>query len=276
MENPLLPQPAHIKEIKQQTYDTTTYTLELMDGAGPLSFQPGQFNMITLFGIGEAPISLSSQPSRQESFDHTIRAVGNVTNAMTRLQPGASIGVRGPYGQGWPMDLAKEKDLLIVSGGIGLAPLRPVITEVFHQRKDFGNVEICYGARTPDDLLFTDEFDDWAAQDGTHFLLSADKVPEGASWDHNVGVVTTLFGQLQTKPEGSLVMTCGPEIMMKFVIIDLLTRGFQSEQIYVSLERRMNCGVGLCGHCQIGPKYVCRDGPVFPYSEISKIFGIGI
>ena len=273
MENPVRPLEAVIEDIKQQTYDTVTYRISFKDlgQQGSFAFKPGQFNMVTLFGIGEAPISLSSEPQRRESFDHTVRAVGSLTKALTRLEPGSTVGVRGPYGSAWPMEEAKGKNVLIVAGGIGLAPLRPAITYMFHKRADFGSIEILYGARTPEDMLFTDEFDDWEEQSDARVLLTADTVPQANGWKHNVGVVTTLFDKMRTSPEHSIVLTCGPEIMMRFVVIDLLRRRFAPDQIFVSLERRMKCGVAMCGHCQVGPKYVCKDGPVFRYSALKRI-----
>jgi NAD(P)H-flavin reductase len=278
MKNPLKPEAAVIKAKKEETNDTTTYTLAFAgDGKqNEYSFQPGQFNMVTLFGIGEAPISLSSDLSKEDSFDHTVRAVGDVTNALAKLSEGDVIGVRGPYGSSWPVEEAKGKNLIIVSGGIGLAPLRPFITNVFENRSDYGKVQILYGARTPDDLLFTDEFESWADNEDTEFLLSVDKIPEGQEWSHNVGVVTTLFSKTEVEPKDTVALTCGPEIMMRFVVFEFISRGFTPDDIYISLERRMKCGVGMCGHCQIGPKYVCKDGPVFCYRSIKGSFGLTV
>lgn len=275
MKNPLKPERVVIKGIKKQTYDTTTYTMAFEDNGiqASYSFQPGQFNMVSLFGIGEAPISLSSEPQRKDSFDHTVRAVGSVTKALARLQEGDIVGIRGPYGSSWPIEEARGKDILIVAGGIGLAPLRPFITYMLSNPSQFGKSEILYGAQTPQDLLFADEFKAWQSGN-TKVFLSADRVPKGVVWIHKVGVVTTLFDKVTITPEKSVVLTCGPEIMMKFVVIELLRRGFSEDQIYISLERRMECGVAMCGHCQIGPKYVCQDGPVFAYKEIRDLFGV--
>jgi len=275
MKSTLKPEPAVITAIKEQTGDTATYTIAFKDPKVQANyrFQPGQFNMLSLLGIGEAPISISSSPGRGDTFDHTVRVVGDLTRALAALKEGDLIGVRGPYGAGWPMEEAKGKDVLIVAGGIGLAPLRPAITHIFENRKDYGRLEILYGARTPGDMLFTDEFDDWCQNPDTHLLLTADTVPERKLWPHNVGVVTTLFEKVQTKPNGSIVLMCGPEIMMKFSVFSALGAGFAPEQSYVSLERRMKCGVCVCGHCQLGAKFVCQDGPVFPYNEVKRVFG---
>jgi len=276
--NPHVPAWAVIKGIKPQTYDTTTYTLAFRDGAvrDAYRFAPGQFNMVTVFGIGEAPISMSSDPTCQETFDHTVRAVGSVTKALSRLKVGDIVGLRGPFGSNWPVREAEGKDILIVSGGIGLAPLRPFIMEVFANRQKYGKLEIFYGARTPSDMLFTDEFKAWESQPDTRLCLSVDRVLEGQTWEGTVGVVTVLFEEMQTKPNGAIALICGPEVMMRFAAFSALGAGFAPEQIYLSLERRMQCGVCMCGHCQIGPKYVCKDGPVFLYDEIKQVFGPGV
>lgn len=272
MFNPFKPERAVIKEIIRETHDTTTYTFNFVDEEvrREFHFRPGQFNMLTIFGIGEAPISISSNPANTETFQHTIRHVGNVTNALSKMKPGDVVGVRGPYGTGWPLDVLPIKNLLIVGGGIGLAPLRPVIHEICNRRKDFGQVEILYGARTPADLLYKAEYDLWRHMD-INLRLTVDSVPEGSKWQEHVGVVTELFQYMSSRPEDTVVFTCGPEIMMSFVVKGLLARGFRPEQIYVSLERRMNCGVKKCGKCQIGPKFVCRDGPVFAYAELLSL-----
>lgn len=258
-----------IKEIIKETEDTTTYTFSFLEEEvrREFRFRPGQFNMLTLFGIGEAPISISSDPLLPENFQHTVRHVGNVTKFLTKMQPGEIVGIRGPYGTGWPLDVLPLKNLLIVAGGIGLAPLRPVILEIINRRGEFGKVELLYGARTPADLLYTSEYNIWR-EAGIDLLLTVDTVPNGTTWKERVGVVTELFSVMTSLPEETTVFTCGPEIMMGYVVKGLLARRFKPEQIYVSLERRMNCGVKKCGKCQIGPKFVCRDGPVFAYAEL--------
>ncbi|MCL6451444.1 MAG: FAD/NAD(P)-binding protein [Acetobacteraceae bacterium] len=272
--NPLKPEPAVIKAIRQETYDTTTYTMGFREGerANRFSFEPGQFNMLTLWGIGEAAISLSSLPGGNGTFDHTVRSVGDVTNALRRLKVGDTVWARGPYGTPWPLKEARGRDLLIIAGGIGLAPLRGVIQAVTSRRSDFGKAELLYGARTPADLLYTTEFDDWR-RGGLSLTLTVDAVPEGARWEHNVGVVTTVMDRATVRPGGGVVMVCGPEIMMKFVVKELLARGFRPGEIFVSLERRMECGVRVCGRCQFDGRFVCRDGPVLPYSDIKGRVG---
>lgn len=273
MENPYLGNEAIIKGIKKQTRDTKTFTLAFKDGGRQrsFSFTPGQFNVVGIFGVGEAPFSISSDPSKKESFDHTIRIVGSVTGVLDRMVEGDSVYVRGPYGKGWPVDKAKNKNILVIAGGIGLPPLRPFIMYVRNYRDQFGDIEILYGARTPSDLIFTDEFEEFRRIKDTKFLLTVDGVPKGEKWDHKVGVVTKLFEDMASTPNKTIVFTCGPEIMMRFVVRGLLGMGFRDNQIYVSMERRMKCGIGKCGHCQIGPKFVCRDGPVFSYPEIKGL-----
>lgn len=267
MRNPLELQDAVIEAINRETYDVLTYTLVLKDG-GEFSCKPGQFNMVGLPGMGEAPISISSEPSRRESFDHTIRAVGNVTRALANLEEGDEVMIRGPYGTGWPMEEARGKDILIVAGGIGLAPLRPFIFHIFENRADFGYLEILYGARTPDDMLYTQQFPQWRKQEKVKLLLTVDQVPEGEAWEYGIGVVTELFDFVEIPPASGIALTCGPEIMMRFVTMGLLQRGFSPGRVYLSVERRMKCGIAHCGHCQIGPKYVCQDGPVFTYRAL--------
>lgn len=271
--NPYLPHRADIIKIIEETHDTRTFRLTFTN---PLlkeqfSFQPGQFNMITLFGIGEAPISISSDHSHMDYFDHTVRKVGNVTKAMFRLKEGDSLRVRGPYGRGWPLELAKGKNILIVAGGIGLAPLRPFIYNFLNNREQFGNLEVLYGARTPLDALFTSQWKEWNAVKGFTFRPTVDGVPTGVKWDYNVGLVTKLFDSMTSVPDNTLVAMCGPEIMMKFAVQGLLEKNFNARDIFLSLERRMNCGISKCGFCQIGPKFVCQDGPIFSYQELQNL-----
>ena len=274
MASPLLPQPAVIQDIRRENADTQTYTLAFASDElrERYSFWPGQFNMLTVWGAGEAAVSLSSDPDVPGQFQHTIRAVGNVTRAMERLSVGDVVGLRGPYGRAWPLEEMKGKDVLVVAGGIGLAPLRPAILHLFRHRSDYGRITLLYGARTPADLLYTDQYDQWRAQPGTTMLLSVDRA-EGAAWPHQVGVVTTLFPLIEIAPENTVALVCGPEIMMRFTALDLLRRRLLPERLFVSLERRMKCAVGQCGHCMFGPKFVCREGPVFRYAEVESFFG---
>lgn len=266
MRNIYVPVKAVIEKVREQTHDTKTYTIRLADG-GEFNFQPGQFNMVSLAGYGEAPISISSPPHIKDQLDHTIRAVGSLTHTLENFKKGDLIGIRGPFGSTWPVEEARGKNVLVVAGGIGLAPLRPMIMEMFHERESFGKIQILYGARGPGEMLFTDEFDRWRRQPDTELHLTVDKVPEGEKWDHTVGVVTVLYDVAKLNPANTIVVTCGPEIMMRFACRSLLKKGFFAPQIYLSMERRMKCGVGKCGHCQLGPTFVCKTGPVFRYDK---------
>jgi len=267
MNNWLKPFMARIVFKKKETYDTSTYGFQLKENPD-FSFLPGQFNMVGIPGVGEAPISFSSDPGEKNKFEHTIRAVGRVTQTIARYKEGDGLQIRGPYGRGWPLEDAQGKNILVVAGGIGLAPLRGFLLQVWKDRNDFGKVVILYGARTPEDLLFREELPLWRKKPNTQLLLTVDEVPPRTRWEENRGVVTTLFDRMEVSPDNTLALVCGPEIMMRFVVVGLLQRGYPASNLYLSLERRMKCGVGQCGHCQIGSKYVCRDGPVFCYREI--------
>jgi len=273
MMNPYRPESAIIRNIKRQTYNIKTYTLsfENQQKRREFSFKPGQFIMVSLLGIGEAAFSPCSDPAERENLEITVRAVGNVTKTLDRLKVGDVVGVRGPYGTCWPLEEAKNKNILIMAGGLGINPIRPVITYVAANRDDYGDVEILYGAKTPNDLPFTYEFDDWRGMRNTRLLLTVDVVPKESIWEHNVGVVTTLFEKMHASPDNTVALTCGPEIMMRFVVKGLKYRGFTSGQIFVSLERRMKCGIGICGHCQLGTKFVCKEGPVFRYADVEGL-----
>ena len=270
---PMLSHPARILDIQEEAYAIATYWIEFEDEAlrDKYRFRAGQFNMLYLPGIGEVPISMSSDPAQPERIGHTIRYAGNVTRAISRLQVGDVLGVRGPYGSAWPLEWLEGADLCIVTGGIGLAPLRPVIYHVLRHREKFGRVYLLYGARTPDDMLYTAEYEEWQRQ-GVQLLLTVDRAD--VSWKGNVGVVPMLFYHLRLDAAKTAVLTCGPEIMIHFVIHEALARRIPKERIYVSLERNMKCGVGLCGHCQFGPTFICKEGPVFTYAAIEPFFGV--
>jgi len=273
MINPYLPEEAVITAVKPQTEDTNTYTLKLSDPEKQkgFTFLPGQFVMISILGWGEAAFSISSSPSRHGSFDCTIRNVGDVSGSLINYVNNGTVGVRGPYGRPWPVEEAKGKDVLIIAGGLGLAPIRPMIMEVMQNRGEYLRLEILYGAKTPLDMLFRDEFEKWAETDNYNFLATVDVVPDGVEWEGRTGLVTALLDEVETTPRRSVVLTCGPEIMMKFVVAGLLARGFRKDQVFLSLERRMKCGVGKCGHCQVGTRFVCKDGPVFTYADINGL-----
>jgi len=272
--NPMRPQWATVDTIVPETHDVASFSLSLVDGANkPFHFKPGQFNMLYVHGVGEAPISISSDPGAGSRIVHTVRFVGNVTNAMARLKSGDIIGLRGPFGSHWPVESAYGNDLIFVAGGIGLAPLRPALYRVFAERKRYGNVTLMIGARTPGDLLFTGEYDTWRSQHNCDVRVTIDRRAPG--WTGHVGVVTTLFRDFALNPGYTNAYICGPEIMMQFALIELLKKGVPEQRLFVSLERNMKCGCGLCGHCQLGSQYICVDGPVYAYCDIREWFGRG-
>jgi len=269
MINEYNPNIAKIKEIKEEAYNTNTYVLEFSDDKLCKSFSwvPGQFMMLSMLGIGESAISISNV-DKDHLVNATIRNVGNVTNKIFDLKKEDTIGMRGPYGTGWPLDAIKKKDVLIVAGGMGIAPLRGVINYISNNREDYGHFEIIYGARTPNDMIFKYEFNKWKKIKNSTFHLTADNIPSETAFECRTGLVTSCFPMMKTHPRNTIALICGPEIMMRYAAKCLETIGFNDEQIYLSLERRMKCGIGKCGHCQIGKKYVCKDGPVFNYADI--------
>jgi NAD(P)H-flavin reductase len=280
--NPFRLQPVEIVGLKQETSDVKTYTVRLVDGSR-FGFRPGQFNMVSVIGIGEAAISMSSDPDGLDaiewgSWQHTVRRVGNVTKAIDRLQVGDRFYIRGPYGNGWPpgyplQRVGANRDLVVIAGGVGLAPLRPAVYR--RLAKKTGRLEILYGARTPEDMLFRDEFRNWE-QDGARLMLTADKIAEGADWPCRVGLVTALLDEMEIMPGQGHVFICGPEVMMKSVVGELTVRGWPLEEVFLSLERRMECGQATCGRCQVDDVYVCQDGPVFSYAVVKELLGVDI
>ena len=230
---------------------------------------PGQFVEVSMLGIGEAPISVSSSPTLKGSFELIVRKVGNVTGAMHNLLLGATIGIRGPYGTNFPFEETKGRDLLFVAGGIGLVPMRSFINYVLHHRKDYGRVIILFGSRSPAERLFVDELEDWKNREDVEFLETVDRAD--ASWKGNVGVITTLFPKINIEPKKTDCIIVGPPIMYKFVLMEAKKNNIADKHIYMSLERRMKCGVGKCGHCQINNVYCCQDGPVFRFDQIEGL-----
>jgi len=260
---------AKLLQVEQMTELEKMFILELPGGRS-LGNEPGQFVEISLFGIGEAPISISSSPSRSNgTFELCVRRVGDVTSAMHALEPGSVLGVRGPFGHGFPIEKMKGKDILFAAGGLGLAPLRSLINEVLDQRGFFGRVIILYGTKQPSEILFKDELMEWAEREDIEFHMTVDRGDE--HWRGNVGVITTLFPKITLNPRNTVAATCGPPIMYRFVLMEMLGKGISETQIYLSLERRMKCGVGKCGHCQINELYCCQDGPVFRYADIKGL-----
>jgi sulfhydrogenase subunit gamma (sulfur reductase) len=270
--NPLIPQPADIVDKHFEAKGIFTFRLRFRDEETRKSFHflPGQFNMVYLFGVGEVPISIVSDPSDPELLDHTIRAVGNVTGLMAPLKKGDVIGLRGPYGSAWPLEEARGKDVILITGGLGCAPAVSVINYIVNRREFFGALKILHGVKTPKDLIYRKRIRQWMRYPNTELFLTVDHPDQ--KWKYSVGVVTNLFSQIKIDPQKSIAMICGPEIMMHFAVKDLLSHGLQADQIYLSLERNMKCAVGICGHCQFGPAFVCKEGPVFRYDRIRHWF----
>ncbi len=263
------PEYARLVEVRPLTELEKLFTIELPGGRS-LGHEPGQFVMVSVPGVGEAPISVTSSPSRSNgTFELCVRRVGDVTNALHRMEPGAYVGIRGPFGHGFPIEQMRGKDLLFAPGGLGLAPLRSLINQVLDERGSFGRVIILYGAKRPSELLFRDELEEWAARDDVEFHVTVDRGDE--TWEGHIGVITTLFPLVTVDPRNTVAVTCGPPIMYRFVIMEMLGKGIPETQIYLSLERRMKCGVGKCGHCQINDLYCCQDGPVFTYAQIKNV-----
>ncbi len=264
-----LPEVAHLVSRKPVGPLEELFTVELQNGR-TLGQVPGQFVMVSVLGVGEMPIVVTSSPSRSQGcFDICVRRVGDVTSALHRLQPGERIGIRGPFGRGFPLEKMRGKDLLLVGGGTGIFPLRALINQVLDERRFFGRVIILYGAKRPEELLFRDELDAWAASDNVECRITVDH--SGETWDGHVGVVTTLFPSIAVNPRDVIAIVCGPHAMYRFALIEVLAKGIPEAQIYLSLERRMKCGVGKCGHCQINHLYCCQHGPVFPYAQIKSV-----
>ncbi len=270
--NPMLPHAYRVQRVRQETPDTFTLELEPENGTRALEFAPGQFNMLYAFGVGEVPISISGDPSKPTVLVHTTREVGMVTRAMRCLKPGDTLGVRGPYGSGWPVAQARGCDVVIVAGGIGLAPLRPALYQVLAARKYYGRVVLLYGTRTPADILFRRELQQWHSRFDLEIHVTVDRAM--GNWRGNVGVVTSLIARAPFDPHSAVAMVCGPEIMMRFTMQELERRGVALENIYISMERNMKCAVGFCGHCQFGPAFICKDGPVFRYDRIQSLLAI--
>ncbi len=266
---PMVPVPYRVQRVRQETTDTFTLELGEFRSNGGFSFAPGQFNMLYIYGVGEIPISISGDPSKTHAIVHTTRAVGAVSKAMRKLRKGDTLGVRGPFGTPWPVDRAEGHDVVFVAGGIGLPPLRPALYSILSHREKYGKVVLLYGARTPADILFRAELERWRARLDVDVFVTVDRAER--SWKGNVGVVINLIPKAPFDPGRTFAMVVGPEIMMRFTILELLKRGIPEENVYLSMERNMKCGIGLCGHCQYREMFVCRDGPVFAYPRIKDL-----
>ena len=264
-----LPSPATVSEVKPMTALECFFSFRL-DSGEELGHMPGQFVEVSIPGVGEAPISIASSPTRKESFEMVVRKVGNVSGAMHKLSAGDKVFIRGPFGKALPVDDAmKGQDILFICGGIGLVPVRSAIQYVLDNRDDYGRVMILFGAKTPRDRLFTDEFEQWRSAKNLTLLQTVDRRDE--SWYGAEGVITTLMPLVKLDETRTVAVICGPPIMYKFVITELLKVKLREDQIYLSLERHMKCGVGKCGHCQINNIYVCQDGPVFKFSDVKDV-----
>jgi NAD(P)H-flavin reductase len=262
----LVPTWTTVAATRRETADTVTITVE-----SDRSFEPGQFDMLTAFGIGEAPISHSGHPLIPGIHEHTIRSVGAITAALSSLGPGDRIGIRGPYGRGWPLDWMRGRDVVIIAGGIGLAPLRPLLLSIESDPGAFRRVVLLVGARTPSDIPFRADLARWQASSAIDVYVTVDRAEPG--WEGSVGVVTTLLRPAHVDA-GSIAAVCGPEVMMRFAASDLIDLGLPADQIHVSLERNMECGIGLCGHCQVGPDFLCWKGPVIPWSRAADLMKV--
>ncbi len=273
-QNPYLPSDAKIIDRIQDS--KTIFTLRLQFSEPDLNqnflFQPGQFNMLYLYGVGEVPISIVSDPEHDDLYDHTIRNVGRVTHGLSQLNIGDYIGIRGPFGRGWPVVDAKGKDIIIVTGGLGCAPVVAMINFIMKRREQFGSIKILQGVKHSDDFIFQKRYNQWRREADTEVYLAADTA--GPSWPFKVGLVTDYIQQLTINPKQTIAMMCGPEAMMAVATKALLQKALSPEDIFLSLERNMACAVGHCGHCQYGGAFVCKNGPVFSYNEISELFKV--
>jgi NAD(P)H-flavin reductase len=267
--DPMIPHLYRVGQVGKETHDTVTLVLEPDHGSSCGGFSPGQFSMLYVFGVGEVPISISGDPEQTDRLVYTVRSVGETTRAFVSRQPGEMVGVRGPYGACWPMAEARGKDVVVVAGGIGLAPLRSAIYHVLRHREDYGRLVVLYGARGPQDRLYRKELAAWARLPHTQVLSTVDH--GGPGWRGHVGVVTALFRYVRLEPSRTIALMCGPEIMMRFVARGLESQGLPAENIYLSMERNMKCAVGFCGHCQYGPYFICKDGPVFAYPKVRPL-----
>ncbi len=271
--SPMEPAWARIVAFHQESSNTASYSLQFVDPEKRKQYQflPGQFNMVYLFGVGEAAISISSDPTCCDTLVHTIRHVGSVTFAMNKLKEGQCVGLRGPFGSHWPLESCRGRDILLVAGGIGIAPLRPAIYQLLKNRDQYGRVILLYGVRSPQDMIFKEEVEEWQERRDFQVLITVDYPSE--EWTGPVGVVTKLLRRVRLDSQRTSVFVCGPRVMNRAAAHSFLSHYVPEDQIYVSLERNMRCGIGQCGHCQYGPKFVCKDGPIFSYASVRNLFG---
>jgi NAD(P)H-flavin reductase len=272
MSQALLPEVWRISDFRWENDQTFSLSCIKPEAQTPTPFRPGQFNMLYVFGVGEVPISISGSPYNSAEQIHTIRKVGAVTKALAELKPGQEFGLRGPFGSAWPLHKVKGKDLVIVAGGLGLAPVRSAIYEMQAKRAEIRSLKLLYGARQESELLYADELKAWQTDPEIDVQITLDQATQ--NWQGRVGVVTTLIQAQNLDPDQTMALICGPEIMMRYSAQTFLAKGLKPEQIYVSLERNMQCAVGFCGHCQYGPHFICKDGPVFRYDQVQTLLDI--
>ena len=271
LHDPFVPQIYQVDGVRRELSDTVTLELKPISGSRP-SFEAGQFNMIYVFGVGEAPVSVSGNRSDEGLFVHTVRDVGAVSGAIAKLETGAKVGVRGPFGTSWPVTDAEGADVVIVAGGLGLAPLRPAIYDILAHRNRYGRVVILVGSRNPNNMLYRHELEEWQRRLDVEIEVTVDHAD--ADWRGNVGVVPTLISRAAFDPQETVALLCGPEVMMRFTVTALRDVGIASDRIHLSMERNMKCAIGLCGHCQFGAAFVCKDGPVMRYDRIADILAV--
>lgn len=266
----MLPHLYRVQKKFNETADVFTLRLESAENTPLPTFAPGQFNMMDVFGVGECAISISGNPAEPHHLTHTIRRVGSVTTALGQMNPGDVLGIRGPFGRGWPMQMAEGNDVVMVAGGIGLAPLRPAVYHIIANREKYGKVVMLLGTRTPKDIPFRRDLHRWRSRFDMEVLVTVDRAEPG--WQGNVGVVTNLIRRATFDPFNTVALICGPEIMMNFTVKELSKAGVEPSAIYLSMERNMKCALGFCGHCQLGPMFICKDGPVFQYDRLKFWF----
>lgn len=273
MPTPYMIHPARIISRRTETEGIYTFTTQFIDPAlrRSYAFRAGQFNMLYAFGVGEVPISIVSDPAEPQALEHTIRIAGRVTGVMAGWKVGEVVGVRGPYGNGWPVEEARGRDIVIITGGLGCAPVVGLINYIFRRRDQYGELHILHGVKTPNDLLYRERFDEWRRAPRTKVYLTTDYPDK--SWHYRIGVVTELFNEL-TAPPSSIAIMCGPEVMMRLAAHSLRERGISDDAIFLSMERRMECAVGLCGHCQYREHFVCKDGPIFSYRTVKELLRV--
>jgi len=268
MKNPYIPEEVEVKEVRTETQDIKTLKLLPKANSPLLNYLPGQFMMLSVFGVGECPISIASSPSRPPYLEFSVKKVGSVSSALHELEAGDKLYVRGPYGNGFPLDKLRGKRLIIVGGGVGLPPLRSLINYALDHRKSYGKLSILYGAKTPKDMVFRKELELWSGERDVEVLLTVDVGDE--EWEGEVGVVPQLLEKITFTPSDTYALVCGPEIMMRYTAIALKKKGLAGENILISMERKMHCGIGKCGHCNVGSFYVCTHGPVFTLKQLEK------